>query len=110
MSERNTALELIKEENTATLQVSFADEDGGAVTPSSGTYQIDDESGQSVKAETGISPSAATHNITITGAENAIICDDKAYETRTVTVTWTNGTITGKDIYQYQVQNLKYVT
>jgi hypothetical protein len=98
---------VVREKNTSVLTCTFKDETGAPVTPTAATYQIDDESGTSIKAETAFTPP----DITITANENRILSSPKPSERRIVTVKWTYGTDkNGADEYEYLVKNLSKVS
>ncbi len=101
----------INDQNTCILAVSFKDENGDPVTPSSGKYKINDfASGSVIKPETSFIPSGSSHNITISSAENKIINESKETETRIVTVIWTYDSKKGTAEFIYKIKNLKFLT
>lgn len=102
----------VNEKSTSIVTLSFADEAGNAVTPTSGTYRIDDvASGTQIKGDTAFTPVSSTHEITISDSENAILDSDNARELRCVTVSVTYGV--GKKCtaeYRYYVVNLMKIS
>ena len=105
-------METINEKTTAILTLTFTDEDGDAVTPSAGTYQIDDvESNTNITAKTDFTPIASTYDLEITPNENRTLDSTKNYELRRVTVTMTySGAKSASAEYDYKVKNLNYIT
>lgn len=100
-------LEIVREKNTSLKVLTFTDENGNAVTPSSATYQIDDESGTAITAETAFTPG----NLLISADENRILSASKQSERRTVTIRWVySGTKAGADQFDYLVKNLSKVS
>lgn len=102
----------VNEKSTAVLTVSFKDENGIAVAPSSGTYTITDvDSGTVITASTPFTPSGTTHDLTITPTENRILTTSNLFEKRKVTVTFTYlVTKQGTAEYIYLVNNLGNIT
>ena len=101
-------LDELNERSTYVVTVSFFDENGDPVTPSSATYRVDDE-----KHRTNLVPTTSIGSLTtavdieITSDENRIIRSRSAYEVRTVTVIWNyGGTKQGTGQYRYKVINL----
>ena len=81
----------VNEKTTCALVLSFTDETGAAVTPSSGSYRIDDvDSGTQVLGDTAFTPTSATHSLVITAAQNSQISTNPS-EGRRVTITWLYG-------------------
>lgn len=105
------ALDSVNERTAFPLRVSFLDEDGVAVVPTSATYRIDDE-----KSKTNIQPStsfpslAESVDLWITSDQNYIIRPRKEYEVRTVTVSYVyesvNGPTPANAQYKYKLVNL----
>lgn len=98
----------VNEKTTSIVTLSFTDEAGNAVTPTSGTYRIDDiASGTQIKGDTSFTPGSSRHELTISDTENAILDADNERELRCVTVSVTYGA--GKKCtaeYRYYVLNL----
>lgn len=104
-------MDVINEKSSWFVTCAFADEEGAAVTPSSGSYRIDnleaDGSYAEVRAETPFAPSGPEHEIEITAAENAMLDQGRASETRVLTVTFSYGADRqGTAEYRYIVRNL----
>ena len=104
------AIDIINEDTTAYLTVSFTDKDGNAAVPSSASYRIDClTTGQEVKDDTALTP-ASSIEITLSAADNAIITQTNAIERRLVTVWATYAGSEGvKDEYEYNLQNMRKV-
>ena len=98
----------INEGSSAFLTVTFKDQTGAGVTPTSAAYRLDN-SGVQVRAWEAFTPASSSHIIEITGAENAILNPELATETMAVTVRWTYGTgSTGSEAFEYVIKNLRY--
>ncbi|PKN71198.1 MAG: hypothetical protein CVU54_01895 [Deltaproteobacteria bacterium HGW-Deltaproteobacteria-12] len=106
-------MNVVNEETTLTLQCTFADGTGAAVIPSAGLYRLDDVSSDTQIVDwTAFTPSAATHDLTITDAQNAILDSTRAVEKKRLTVSITFGTDNKKATaeYVYAVRNLSKIT
>lgn len=105
-------MDTVNESTTFVVTLTFTDEDGDAVTPTSGTYRIDDvDAGTEILDDTAFSPSASTHDITITAAQNAILDSTLKTEKHRMTVTWLyGGTKQGNEEYIFGVVNLAKIT
>lgn len=104
---------IINEKSTLVLRLGFKDGSAQAVVPTAGRYRIDDVNSDSQILDwTDFTPSASTHDLTITSAQNAIISNALESEKKLVTVDVTYGTdgkkITGE--YIYIVKNLAKIT
>lgn len=101
-------MEIVNERSTSIVTLTFRDETGAQVTPSAGTYRIDDAaSGTEIRAATPFTPSGSTHDITITDEENRILDVNRNIEERIVTVSFTYGVgKKGSGEYRYGVKNL----
>ena len=101
----------VNEGTTATIVLSFVDENNAAVTPMSGTYRIDTGNGTPVRASTGFTPSGSTHSIALTATDNTIKDATLSAEPHIVTVGWTFGAgdKLGTEECKYDVKNLLYV-
>lgn len=105
------ALDEVNERTAFPLTVSFRDENGEPVIPTSATYRIDDE-----KSRTNIQPVtsfpllAESVDLWITGDQNYIIRPRRDYEIRTVTVSYVyesaNGPTPANAQYRYKLVNL----
>lgn len=98
---------LVNEKSNMALTVSFFDDTGAAVIPDSATYRIDDlTSSTSILGSTALSV-AASVEIQITSAQNAMISNANQFEDRAVTVDFVYATTKrGTDEYRYEVRNL----
>jgi len=98
----------VNEKSTSVVTLSFTDEDGNAVTPTAGSYRIDDvATGTQIKGDTPFTPVGSTHDLVIGDTENAILNAANERELRCVTVSVTYGS--GKKCtaeYRYYVINL----
>jgi len=99
------------ERSTKYVSAAFFDKDGVAAVPSTVAYRIDcATTGTAVLASTSVTP-AASVEVEITPAQNAIIVAANARETKIVTFTATytgGGEIRAE--YKYLVRNLFGVT
>lgn len=102
----------VNEKTTSVVTLSFKDEAGNPVQPTSGSYRIDDTaSGIEIKEDTAFTPAGTTHDLVISDSENALLGQDNSRELRCVTVSVTYGA--GKKInaeYRYYVVNLLKIT
>ena len=107
-------MEVVDEKSSCTVRVTFTDEKGLEVVPSSASYRIDDEKGSvytEVKTDTSFTPASSVHDIEITDNENRILATANRQETRLVTLSWTYDTDKkGNAAYRYRVKNLAKVT
>jgi hypothetical protein len=108
-------MEIVNEKSTCILTVSFKDEDGAAVVPSSGNYRIDvlnaDGTYSQVKGDAALPSLAAEVDIEITDEENAMLDPAVNSEQRVVTVTFSYGTgKAGSAEYFYRLKNLGKVS
>lgn len=97
----------IQEETTAWLLVSFRGRDGNLEVPTDGTYEIVDlKSGTVVRAATGLEYGSQPE-ITLEPADNVILDDTRAYETRRVIIKANFG-LDGhiNETFDYHVKNL----
>jgi hypothetical protein len=101
----------VNEQTSATLSLSFTDEQGRPVTPSSGKYRIDDiRSGTVITDWTNFTPSASSYDIFITSNENEVIDQTNDGEVRRVTAIMYYSI--GKQCiaeYRYEVMNMREV-
>lgn len=104
-------MQSVNEGNTAWLAVSFTDRTGVAAAPSSITYRIDDvTSGAQVRANTVVGSPAASIEIELTPADNAIL-SSRPKERRRVTVQAVfSGDRVHNQQFVYEVANLEKVT
>jgi len=98
----------VNERTTLVLTANFIDEDSLPVTPSAATYRIDDEASKiSILPVTSFPSLSTSVDIEITSAENRILKERHASETRTVTVEFDYGSGKhGTSAYKYRVMNL----
>lgn len=104
-------MDSINEKSSYTVTAAFTNEDGSPVTPSLGSYRIDDEfSGTQIKGDTPFTPSSSTFAIVIAPNDNRILDSAKSEEVRVITVTFVYGTtMQGSGEYRYKVLNLKHL-
>lgn len=104
-------MEVYNERTTVVIGLAFSDEEGVAVTPSSGTWRVDDlTSGTELVATTAFVPAAATHDLVLSEEVNRILDVTRATETRLVTIVAVySGTRQVTSEYRYQVKNLKKI-
>lgn len=101
----------IKEGSSEPLTITFKNEDGDLVVPTSVTYRIDDVStGQSILADTNYPTPTSTITITILPAYTAILNQTNLSELREVTVksTFAGGKAQNLSI-PYEVVNLRFI-
>ena len=97
----------INEGSSAFLTITFKDQTGAGVTPTTAAYRLDN-AGAQVRDWEAFTPASSSHIIEITGAENAILNPELATETMTVTVRWTYGTgSSGTESFEYVIKNLR---
>ena len=97
----------INEGSSAFLTITFKDQTGTGVTPTTAAYRLDN-AGAQVKDWESFTPSSSSYIIEITGAENAILNPELATETMTATLRWTYGTgSTGSESFEYVIKNLR---
>jgi len=105
------ASDMVNENSSATLTLTFRNEKGVAVTPTTIKYRIDDlSSGANITPVTSVTPSSSVYDVSIFSNENRIIAPARPYEQRRVTVQWYSGTtLVGTADYVYRVINLNKV-
>lgn len=105
-------MQQVNERSTAYLSVGFLDKTGAPQQPSSITYRIDDEATRTaIRDVTAVGAPAATIELTLTPADNAILSPSLAVERHVVTVIGIYGAddqVTAQ--YVYEVVNLQAVT
>jgi hypothetical protein len=102
-------LDEVNERTTSFVTVSFFDQDGAPVVPSSATYRIDRPQKKiAVLPQTAISPLGTTADLEITSAENRIYQQRLPSEVAEVTVEWDYGSPIkhGTAKYRYRIINL----
>lgn len=79
----------VNEESTSVLSIGFVNEDGDAAVPTAASYRIDDEeSGESLKAETVLAGLASSMTIVMASEDNAIVNQRHEYEIHIITIVW----------------------
>ena len=98
----------VNEDSTAILTLTFKNELGAEVTPSTAYIRIDDvPSRTQIRDWTAISPLASTVDVTISNSENAILKQTHQYEIRRVSVYFTYATSKkGTADFLYNLVNL----
>lgn len=97
------------EGSTRKLTVTFYGDDGQPAVPAAVSYRIDClTSGTEIKGDTPLSP-AAELEITISGADNAVVNAANSREKRRVTVTASYADGDEHDYFDYWVKNLSGV-
>lgn len=101
----------VNERTAFPLAVSFLDEDGLPVTPTSATYRIDDEANKTnIQPATAFPSLSTTVDLWITGDQNFIIKPRAKFEIRTVTVSYVyesdDGPTPANAQYKYKLVNL----
>ena len=104
-------MEDVNEKSTYVVTLSFKDENGVAVTPDSSTYRLDDEaSGEEIIEDTVVIPTGTTYNAVISSTSNTILNDDKKYEVKVLSASFTYQTTkVGTAEHRYKLLNLKYL-
>lgn len=104
-------MQQVNEKSTAYLTVTFRNKAGVAEAPATATYRIDDvASGAQVREAEAITPAAATMEVRLTPADNALLEAGNPAELRRVTVVGQYGqddAVTSE--YVYEVINLRGV-
>lgn len=95
-------MEIINEGSSLSVPLSFTDDTDAAVTPSAARYKLDDlAAGTSIIAWTSFAPSASTHTLVITAAQNARLNSALVLEEHRLTVEITYGTDSKKALSTY---------
>lgn len=107
----NECLFEVNERSAFPLRVSFLDEDGVAVVPTSASYRIDDQKNRTnILPLTSLGSLSSAMDIWITSDQNFIIRSRSVYEIRTVTVSYVyesdNGPTAVNSKYEYKLVNL----
>lgn len=102
-------MDIVNEETTYFVVVSFFDEEQNPVLPNNVQYKIEDiETGQTIKEWTRIEPREGTYDIEITAEENKIIDDSNNVERKILTIKYSYGANrAGTGEYIWGVKNLK---
>jgi hypothetical protein len=100
--------EPVNERSTPTVEVSFFDEHGTAITPTAGTYRIDDEdSGVEILAATILPDLDEMVELELTAEQTRILDSTHSVETRIITIAWDYGTSKhGTAEYRMHIRNL----
>ena len=103
-------MDTINEKTTATIECAFYDENAILVAPDSGSFQLYDKfSGTSLRS--GSVPAiTAEYDFDLTIVDNTLVDQTSRYEIRVLEVAFIYGTKTGRGVYEYQVDNLSYLT
>lgn len=98
----------IDEQCQAKLRISFTDENGTALTPTTLKYKIVDEGSRTtILPITSVSPATTYYDVTITADQNRIIRNTKPFELRNVSVeVYSLTTLVCSANYIYRVKNL----
>lgn len=98
----------VNEDSTAILTLTFKDETGALIAPTTASYRIDDVPTKTeIRDWTSITPLASSVDITISQIENAILKQTHQYEIRLVSVIFTYATgKQGTGDFVYNVVNL----
>lgn len=103
----------VYEKNTYRIRASFTDDSGAAVTPTSGSYRVDDITSNALVEiidTTAFTPSTTYYDIIIPSSSNVLIDQSREEETRLVTVIFSYGSgRQGAGKYEYTLKNLKSV-
>ena len=102
-------MKLINERTSVVLLMQFTDENGHAVIPDSGEYQITDElSGTVLTSWTSFDPVATSYSLAINQTNNRILDDTNESEVRIVSVVvqYSSGTKQCTEEFRYEVKNL----
>jgi len=100
----------VNEKTTATLEFAFFDENSDAVTPDAATFKIYDKfSGTELRTGT-VTGLDDTVDFDIIVGDNTLTDQTNRYELRILEVEFTYGTKTGRGEYEWQVENLSYLT
>ncbi len=83
-------MDRVNEHSTWFTTVSFTDENGDPVVPTSASYRVDDVgTGAQVRDDTDIPSPEAETEIMWAPSDTAILDESHPYETRRMTVSWT---------------------
>ena len=102
---------IVNEQSNAILSLSFRDENGNKITPTSGRYRIDDmASGAVVTPWAVFSPTISSYDIVISGAENTLVNEYNEAEQRMVTIVifYSSGRQTTIE-YIYNILNMQHL-
>jgi hypothetical protein len=101
-------MDIINEQTDCILTINFLDENRQPVVPDSVTYNIKTFSGDSIVADTTVSPGDSYYNLPITAFQNRIIHTQNYLEQRVVAMKFVYAASTkqGTSNYFYSVQKL----
>jgi hypothetical protein len=101
-------MDIVNENSTRDIEVSFTDPAGVACTPESGSYKLTDEDSlEVIVEETDLVFEDSTITITIQADENIILNADNEYEIRVLTIKWFySGGREENEEYKFKVKNL----
>ena len=104
-------MEEVNERSTYVVVLSFKDENEVAVIPDSLTYRLDDEAtGEELIEDTVVIPTSSTYSVVIASTVNAILNDDRKFEIKVLTASFTYATTkVGTADHRYKLLNLKYL-
>jgi hypothetical protein len=104
-------MNIVNEKTIMIVTIAFTDENGDAVTPDSGTYQIyDEDTLTAIKASSALTSLSSSIDILIDSAENKIVTTTKQFETHIMLVEYIYGTTkTAQTEYRFAVRNMTNV-
>lgn len=103
-------MENVNEKTTYFVTVTFRDEDGVLVTPTTAFYSLYcDTTKYEILAETALTALDTSKEITVTATQNAILDNTNKEEERIMTVRFTYTGGQGTDEYRWKVINLKRI-
>ncbi len=95
-------LESVNDGSTAYLIVSFYDEEGALLTPTSVTYRIDDEEGNQIRGNTAVTPDS-TVTIELTKSDNKLTSPADRINVVTILASWESGAKQIISEYRYKI-------
>ena len=101
-------MKTINERTSIVLELNFLDENGAAVTPDSGRYQISDEQSETVLTSwTNFTPTTSSATLIIGQENNQIVDTDNDAEVRIVSVVTQRSSQQCTAEFKYEVKNLR---
>jgi hypothetical protein len=102
-------MDVINENSSITLNLTYFDDEGQSITPEDVTYKIYDKSSKTYIVNNGtLTALLGESTLIISAARNAMVNTNLKSETRIVTITWTyNGTETDVTQYIYKINNIE---
>jgi hypothetical protein len=107
-------MEVVNEGSTYVLGLSFSDENGNGVIPTSARYRLDVDGGNAISgnnnsAWVSIVPGNSTYDLVISGNQNAMVGNNTQREERVVTVEFGYSGNANKqtDEYRYMLTRLE---